>query len=101
MESGESPYDTAIRELKEEIGQGAYHIQSLGHLCTTDSLDIKHSIHIHLFTCRKIADILPVEHDEYKWLNSSEISRFNLVQVDKKILEEYYQSALAITSKTF
>lgn len=81
VEKGEAYEDTAIRELKEEMG---IDIQILKYFGETISDQQDKSIKLIGFKCIVInGDITLTDHDEYKWVSKDELTNYELTPADK------------------
>ena len=86
VEENEEPYDTAIKEIKEEVGlkKGDISlIKQLNPIEFTDFYDQKRydwKIFVFLFKIRKKSEIIiDWEHSEYRWIPPSEIVKYDTV----------------------
>ena len=82
-EKGESAYETAIRETKEEIGISVPHIKVLDHI------EIRFYT---LFIGEVEAEFEPQldhEHSDFMWVPLSEVLKLNLHPKDEKCFSKY------------
>jgi 8-oxo-dGTP pyrophosphatase MutT (NUDIX family) len=86
IEKLEDPYDTAIKEIQEEVGIS---LDALDFICKGDPIEISDTyegrsyswiVYPFLFHIRSKEQIrLDWEHEEYRWVYSSEVKKFNTV----------------------
>ena len=86
VEENEEPYDTAIKEINEEVGLNKRDIsliEQLDPIVLTDYYEKKRydwKIFVFLFKIRKKSKIIiDWEHSEYRWILPSEIVKFDTV----------------------
>ena len=86
VEENEKPYETALKEIKEEVGLNKEDVKLIKRLDpikfsdTYENQKYNWEIFVFLF---KITDKSKIkidwEHLEYRWINPSEIEKFNTV----------------------
>jgi 8-oxo-dGTP pyrophosphatase MutT (NUDIX family) len=93
VEENEEPYDTAIKEIKEEVGLKKGDIslvKQLDPIVFTDYYDKKRydwKIFVFLFKIRKKSKIIiDWEHTEYRWIPPSEIVKYATVPHLKEVI---------------
>jgi len=93
VEENEKPYDTAIKEIKEEVGikkEDIKLIKTLGPISFTDFYEQKRydwKIFVFLFKIRKKCIIkIDWEHTEYRWIQPLEIVNYETVPHLKEIV---------------
>jgi 8-oxo-dGTP pyrophosphatase MutT (NUDIX family) len=93
VEENEEPYDTAIKEIKEEVGlkKGDISIvKQLDPIVFTDYYDKKRydwKIFVFLFRIRKKSKIIiDWEHTDYRWIIPSEIVKYDTVPHLKEVI---------------
>jgi len=93
VEENEKPYDTAIKEIKEEVGikkEDIKLIKTLDPILITDFYEQKRydwKIFVFLFKIRKKCKIkIDWEHTEYRWIQPSEIVNYNTVPHLKEVV---------------
>ena len=97
VEDNETPYDTAIKEINEEVGlkkEDVNLLKKLDPILFTDFYEqVRYDweIFVFLFKVRdKRKIIIDWEHSEYRWVNPSEITNYQTVphlkEAIKKIL---------------
>lgn len=86
VEKNEEPYDTAIKEIKEEVGlkkKDISLIKQLDPIVFTDFYEQKRydwKIFVFLFRIRKKSKIkIDWEHSEYRWISPLEIVKYDTV----------------------
>ena len=86
VEKNEKPYETAIKEIKEEVGlkeEDIILIKKIDPITFTDFYEQKKydwKIFVFLFKMRTERKIkLDWEHTEYRWIQPSEIVNYNTV----------------------
>jgi 8-oxo-dGTP pyrophosphatase MutT (NUDIX family) len=95
VEENEKPYQTAIKEMKEEVGideQDVCFIRELGPIPLTDYYNDKRydwNIFIFLFKTEKKDKIqIDWEHLEYRWVPPSEVEKYDTVPHFKDVVSE-------------
>ncbi len=83
FESGESPYDCVIREIKEESGLNANSVNYRGII--TFVSDIDGTEYMHLFTCNDFSGNIIDECDEghLEWVPKNKINSLPIWEGDK------------------
>ena len=86
VEENEEPYETAIKEIKEEVGlkkEDISLIKQLDPIVFTDFYEQKRydwKIFVFLFRIRKKSKIkIDWEHSEYRWISPLEIVKYDTV----------------------
>lgn len=86
VEPGEEPYETALKEIQEEVGIEKEHVVLIDQGDTVNFTDIyegnkyEWTIYPFVFKIRKNQKIqIDWEHLEYLWITPSEITRYNTV----------------------
>jgi 8-oxo-dGTP pyrophosphatase MutT (NUDIX family) len=81
IEDDETPFQTALKEISEELGFQKEDVELLkeGDVIFTRDKDILWAIHPFLLEAKKTEIILDWEHDEYRWINPNEIENFSCV----------------------
>jgi 8-oxo-dGTP pyrophosphatase MutT (NUDIX family) len=86
VEKNEKPYETAIKEISEEVGLKKEEVtlkKTLDPIIFTDFYEqIRYDwkIFVFLFEIRKKSKIkIDWEHSEYRWIKPSEIEKFDTV----------------------
>jgi len=95
IEENEKPYETALKEIREEVGiekKNAALIREIEPFEFDDFHDErKYDWFIHPFLFKiKVVEKLKIdwEHSEYKWIDPSEIENFDTVPYFKDIVSE-------------
>ncbi len=95
VEKNEKPYETAIKEIKEEVGlkkEDVSLIKKLDPIVFTDFYEQKRydwEIFVFLFEIRKKSKIkIDWEHSEYRWIQPSEIINYNTVPHLKDVVKK-------------
>ena len=95
IEENEKPLETAIKEMKEEIGlkkEDFNLIKQLNPIKFTDIYEKERydwEIFVFVFELRKKSEIkIDWEHSEYKWINPSEIENYKTVPHLKDIVKK-------------
>jgi len=98
VEENEKPYETAIKEIKEEVGlkkEDVTLIKKLDPILFTDIYENKKydwKIFVFLFKIRKKSKIkIDWEHSEYLWIPPSEIVKYNTVPHLKDVVMKLIQ----------
>ena len=98
VENNENPYETAIKEIKEEAGIEQDNIKlskEINPIIFTDIYDNKKynwKIYPFLFLITKEAKvIIDWEHSEFRWISPSEIKNYNTVPYLKEIVLKIYE----------
>jgi 8-oxo-dGTP pyrophosphatase MutT (NUDIX family) len=81
IEKGETPLETAYKELSEEIGFGKDDVELIreGEVVKAQDNEIIWVIHPFLFTAKKKEIVLDWEHTEYKWICFEELGNYQTV----------------------
>jgi 8-oxo-dGTP pyrophosphatase MutT (NUDIX family) len=98
VEKNENPYETALKEIKEEVGV-EHECINLVKKCDpvqfTDVYDHKTydwKIYPFLFSLKKKVHIkIDWEHSEFRWISPFEIKKYNTVPHLKEIIEKIYE----------
>ena len=98
VEKNENPYETALKEIKEEAGINKEHIDHVKELNPIQFTDIYNNekytwkIYPFLFSLRKTVHIkIDWEHSEFKWITPSEINKYNTVPHLQEIIKKFYE----------
>lgn len=93
VEENEKPYETAIKEIKEEVGlrkEDVSLIKKLDPFMFTDiyeQIKFDWKIFVFLFKIRNESKIkIDWEHTEYRWIKPSEIVNYNTVPHLKEVV---------------
>jgi 8-oxo-dGTP pyrophosphatase MutT (NUDIX family) len=89
IEEGETPYETAIKEIGEELGLDPEDVELVkeGEVVLARDGDILWAIHPFLFTTRKNEIELDWEHDEFRWILPHEIENYSCVPKLKETID--------------
>ena len=81
IEEGETPLETAFKELSEEIGFGKDDVELIreGDQVLAEDNEILWTIHPFLFAAKKQEVVLDWEHKEYKWILFEELENYSTV----------------------
>jgi 8-oxo-dGTP pyrophosphatase MutT (NUDIX family) len=81
IEEGETPLETAYKELSEEIGFGKDDVELIreGEQVLAEDNEILWTIHPFLFAAKKKEIVLDWEHKEYKWILLEELENYSTV----------------------
>lgn len=86
LEEGESPEFCIKREIMEELNLGI-EIQDI--FKVVYHRDSDGDILLLCYLCKALeGDILPLECNDYKWINIKEIPKFSIVKADNPIVEK-------------
>lgn len=95
IEENEKPYQTAVKEIKEEVGlenEDVEIINQLDPISFTDFYEGKRydwEIFSFLFKIKKNSKIkIDWEHSEYRWIAPSQINKFDTVPHFKEIVSK-------------
>ncbi len=92
IEKGESPLETAKREISEELEVGSKHIELIKQgelmLVPDKGLGIVWRTRPFLFKCKTDKIKTDWEHDEYRWIDPIEITNYDTVPMLKEALEK-------------
>lgn len=80
IKDGEQPHETAIRELKEELGVDAKPVKE-GRLVVVGSYQKPLHVHTFLFSVDLLKVELDTEHSDYLWIEPKDV--YNYDRVDK------------------
>ena len=101
IDGNEDPSDAIIRELQEELGINATHIECLGNEIV-DIEDIRMHVDTHIFLVHKyegnIKNAEPVKHDNIRYLKATEILRLPRISHNTEVGINYLIKK-AISSK--
>jgi 8-oxo-dGTP pyrophosphatase MutT (NUDIX family) len=90
LEAFEDIYLAMLREIKEEIGYDLHRstLKYLGKLFIVQN-DLRKNIHnVFYFELKELISIeLSAEHSDYRWLDEKDISGFDLIPNQLKVLE--------------
>jgi 8-oxo-dGTP diphosphatase len=93
-EEGESPYQCAVREIREEVGiRVSEKDLHLAGLVAEHGYEGEHHWLMFLFECKKKLKRLPPKHDEgtFEFVPLSKVARLNIPHTDKQILWPLFQ----------
>lgn len=81
IEEGETPLETAYKELSEEIGFGKDDVELIreGEPVLAQDNEVLWTIHPFLFAAKKNEIVLDWEHTEYKWILYEELKNYSTV----------------------
>jgi 8-oxo-dGTP pyrophosphatase MutT (NUDIX family) len=81
IEEGETPYDTALKEISEELGLEKDDVDLVkeGDLILAQDGDTLWAIHPFLFETARNEITLDWEHDELKWIDLDELENHSCV----------------------
>jgi 8-oxo-dGTP pyrophosphatase MutT (NUDIX family) len=81
IEAGETPRQTAYKEISEELGLGEEDVKLLkeGDVLFARDEDLLWAIHPFLFEIKRSELVLDWEHDEYKWIYPDELENYSCV----------------------
>ena len=95
VEENEEPYETAIKEIREETGIDKQYITLIKRVGPVELIDIydgikyNWKIFIFLFKFEKKDKIdIDWEHSEYRWIPPSEIRKFDTVPRLKEVVSK-------------
>ena len=95
VEKGEEPYETALKEIREEVGIKEDGVSLIKRLDPIEFTDIYRGekydwiIHPFIFLIKKKDKIqIDWEHTQYKWILPPEITRYDTVPHLKKIISK-------------
>ena len=95
IEENEKPYETALKEIKEEVGLDNEDVKFLKKFDPISFTDIYEGIHYDwkifsfLFKIKEKRKIkIDWEHSEYRWIAPSEIKKFDTVPHFKDIVSK-------------
>jgi 8-oxo-dGTP pyrophosphatase MutT (NUDIX family) len=95
IEENEKPYETALKEIKEEVGlenKDVKFLKKFDPISFTDIYEGKHydwKIFSFLFKIKEKRKIkIDWEHSEYRWIAPSEIKKFDTVPHFKDIVSK-------------
>ena len=97
VEENEEPFDTAIKEIKEEVGLEIKEVQLIKRLDPIKFTDIykgeqfNWEIFVFLFkTIKKDKIHIDWEHSEYQWISPSEIVKYDTVPHLKEVVSKLF-----------
>jgi len=95
IEENEEPYETAVKEIKEEVGlenEDFELLKQLDPVCFTDFYEGNRydwKIFSFLFKIKEKSKIkIDWEHSEYRWITPSQIKKFDTVPHFKEIVSK-------------
>jgi len=95
VEPGEEPYETALKEIQEEVGIEKEHVVLINQGNIVKFTDIyegnqyEWTVYPFVFKIRKNEKIqIDWEHLEYRWITPSEITRYDTVPHLKQTVSE-------------
>jgi 8-oxo-dGTP pyrophosphatase MutT (NUDIX family) len=95
IEENEEPYETALKEIKEEVGLENEDVQYINKLDPIKFTDLYKNekydweIFVFLFKTRKKSKInIDWEHSEYRWISPSEIVKYDTVPHLKEVVSK-------------
>ncbi len=100
LEDGEDPSQGAIRETKEETGIDILHLQLFFQKSNVDTGKNKQFITLVFATTSNISRVIlnPNEHQEYAWVNFSEIGKYKTVEYLNGCLESYKDFKMSLVN---
>ena len=89
IEEGETPYETAIKEMGEELGFNEEDVELIREGEVIFARDGEHlwAIHPFLFKAKRTDIKLDWEHDEYRWIVLGELEDYSTVPKLKETVE--------------
>lgn len=99
IEQGEKPYQTALKELSEEVGLASEDIELIKEGKALQVLDIERNIswnvHPYLFHVKNPPKIrIDWEHTEMRWIDPEEIRAYHTVPMLPETLEKVYDQQM-------
>ena len=95
IEENEKPYETALKEIREEVGIEKKNVSLIAQGGPIEFTDLDNGrkydwvIHSFLFKVKDVGKLkIDWEHSEYKWIDPSEIENFDTVPYFKDIVSE-------------
>lgn len=86
VEKNEMPEETALKEIREEVGIGAKLIKK-GEIIHVKDKEGNWFVHPFLFEIRSGNIKIDWEHTEYRWIRPEEIKNYDTVPMLKEALE--------------
>jgi 8-oxo-dGTP pyrophosphatase MutT (NUDIX family) len=89
IEEGETPYETAIKEIGEELGldHGDIELLKEGEVLLAQDGEHLWAIHPFLFEAKNTNITLDWEHDEFRWISPGELENYSMVPKLKETIE--------------
>ena len=101
VEEGEQPYDTALKEIKEEVGLKKEDIILISRGDQVKFTDIYEGIrynwviHPFLFKIEKKGKLhIDWEHSEYRWISAEDVVRYDTVPHPKQIIFQVFSECI-------
>lgn len=98
VEKNENPYETAIKEIKEEVGIEKNNFKlskEINPIIFTDMYENKKynwKIYPFLFSITKEVEVnIDWEHSEFRWISPKEIKNYNTVPHLKEIISKIFE----------
>jgi len=95
IEENEKPYETALKEIREEVGIEKKNVNLIEEFEPVEFTDFHEGrkydwvIHPFLFMVKDVGKLkIDWEHSEYRWINPSEIESFDTVPYFKEIVSK-------------
>ncbi|MGA8256628.1 MAG: precorrin-6y C5,15-methyltransferase (decarboxylating) subunit CbiE [Nocardioides sp.] len=77
IEPGETPAQTAVREIEEEVGLRLDHVEPLGHFVADAANEPGHLVDSEVFTAEHVGEpVRAGEIDELRWLDPGDLDGF-------------------------
>jgi 8-oxo-dGTP pyrophosphatase MutT (NUDIX family) len=89
IEENETPYETAIKEIGEELGLGGVDVELIkeGEVILARDGEYLWAIHPFLFEIKNPNITLDWEHDEFRWIQPEELEKYLTVPKLKETIE--------------
>lgn len=85
VEENESPEEALVREIQEELNCDIKVKENIGEI-EYDYPDFKLRMNLYLCQLKEGSTPVALEHNQIKWISTSEINTFNWLEADYKIL---------------